>query len=83
MKLKENIAVSETGFLFDSNTGESYNLNKTGQFIVKLLADKMNDEQIMQAVIEKYEVESVVYQRYMDDFTMMLKQFNIIDLEDD
>jgi len=83
MKLKENIAVSETGFLFDSNTGESYNLNKTGQFIVKLLADKMKDEQIMQAVIEKYEVESVVYQRYMDDFTMMLKQFNIIDLEDD
>jgi len=83
MKLKENIAVSETGFLFDPNTGESYNLNKTGQFIVKLLADKMNDEQIMQAVIEKYEVESVVYQRYMDDFTMMLKQFNIIDLEDD
>ena len=39
MKLKKNIAVSETGFLFDPNTGESYNLNNTGQLIIKLLAD--------------------------------------------
>lgn len=83
MKLKKNIAVSETGFLFDPNTGESYNLNKTGQFIVKLLADKMSEKQIMDAVMEKYEIEPIAFQRYMDDFAVMLKQFGIIELEDD
>lgn len=83
MKLKKNIAVSETGFLFDPNTGESYNLNKTGQFIVKLLAEKMSEEQVMNAVMEKYEIEPIAYQRYMDDFSVMLKQFGIIEPIDD
>ena len=81
MKLKKNIAVSETGFLFDPNTGESYNLNKTGQLIIKLLSDEKNENEIMQVVLEKYDVESSVFQRYMDDFIMMLNQFSLIEKE--
>lgn len=82
MKLKKNIAVSETGFLFDPNTGESYNLNKTGQLIIKLLSDEKNENEIMQVVLEKYDVESSVFQRYMDDFIMMLNQFSLIEKEE-
>ena len=81
MKLKKNIAVSETGFLFDPNTGESYNLNNTGQLIIKLLADEKSENEIMQVVLEKYDVESSVFQRYMDDFIMMLNQFSLIEKE--
>lgn len=79
MRLKKNIAVSETGFLFDPNTGESFNLNKSGQFIVKLLAENKDEKEIMHEVLQKYEVDSQVLQRYMDDFVMMLKQFGIIE----
>ena len=82
MKLKKNIAVSETGFLFDPNTGESYNLNNTGQLIIKLLADEKSENEIMQVVLEKYDVESSVFQRYMDDFIMMLNQFSLIEKEE-
>ncbi len=82
MRLKKNIAVSETGFLFDPNTGESFNLNKTGQFILKLLANNKDEKEIMDAVIEKYEIEVNVFQRYLDDFVMMLKQFGILEKED-
>ena len=82
MKLKKNIAVSETGFLFDPNTGESYNLNKTGQLIIKLLSDEKNENEIMQVVLERYDVESHVFQRYMDDFMMMLNQFSLIEKEE-
>lgn len=82
MKLKKNIAVSETGFLFDPNTGESYNLNNTGQLIIKLLADEKSENEIMQVVLERYDVESHVFQRYMDDFMMMLNQFSLIEKEE-
>ncbi|MBI9067843.1 MAG: PqqD family protein [Salinivirgaceae bacterium] len=82
MKLKKNIAVSKTGFLFDPNTGASFNLNKTGQFILKMLEEHKDEKEIMNEVLEKYDVEANVYQRYMDDFTMMLKQFGIVEQEE-
>ena len=82
MKLKKNIAISESGFLFDPNTGESFNLNKTGRFILKMLAENKDENEIMEAVINKYEVEPQAYHRYMDDFEHMLRQFGIIEKEE-
>ena len=37
MKLKRNIAVSESGFLFDPTSGESYSLNEQGLEILNLM----------------------------------------------
>jgi len=82
MKLKTNIAVSETGFLFDPNTGESYNLNKTGQFIFKLLQDNKDEKEILETVQSTYSVEPQTLQRYMDDFVRMLQMFNLLEMEE-
>lgn len=78
MILKADVAVSETGFLFDPNTGESFNLNKTGQFILKLLKENKDETEIIETVMEKYDVELQVLQRYLDDFIRMLEQFNLL-----
>jgi len=83
IKIKKDIAVSETGFLFDPNTGESFNLNKTGKLIFKLLAENKKQEEIESVVLEKYDVEAHVFQRYLDEFLMMLRQFNLIEKEVD
>lgn len=83
MKLKKNIAVSENGFLFDPNSGESYSLNKTGQLIVKLISEGKTEAEIIENIMEKYDVESSALQRYMDDFIMMLQQMNLLQKEED
>lgn len=83
MKLKKNIALSESGFLFDPSTGESFNLNKTGQYIVKKLSEGKSEVQIMEFVMKDYDVDEYTYQRYLDDFTQMLSQFNLIEKEED
>lgn len=83
MKLKKNIAVSENGFLFDPNSGESYSLNKTGQLIVKLISEGKNEAQIMEVIMQEYDVESSSLQRYLDDFIMMLQQMNLLQKEED
>ncbi|MBN2615143.1 MAG: PqqD family protein [Bacteroidales bacterium] len=83
MKLKKNIAVSENGFLFDPNSGESYSLNKTGQLIVKLISEGKSEAEIIENIMEKYDVESNALQRYLDDFIMMLQQMNLLQKEED
>lgn len=83
MKLKKNIAVSENGFLFDPNSGESYSLNKTGQLIIKLIAEGKTEAEIVETVIAQYDVESIVLQRYMNDFTMLMQQMNLLQKEED
>lgn len=83
MKLKKNIAVSESGFLFDPNSGESYSLNKTGQLIVKMISEGKTEDEIKEAILKEYEVESDTLQRYFDEFIMMLQQMNLLEKEED
>jgi hypothetical protein len=83
MKLKENIAVSESGFLFDPNTGESFSVNSTGKEILKLLSEGKEMQEIESLIMEKYEVEQVTFNRYMDDFSHSLRRFNLVEREED
>ena len=53
-----------------------------GQFIVKLLSEGKKESDIIQIVLEKYDIEADSFQRYMDDFTMMLGQYNLIEKEE-
>ena len=83
MKLKKNIAISESGFLFDSNSGESYSLNKTGQQIVHMISEGKTEDEIKEIILKEYDVESDVLQRYFDDFIRMLQQMNLLEKEEE
>ena len=83
MKIKENIAVSESGFLFDSNSGESFSVNSTGKEILKLLSEGNQMDAIEKSILEKYDVDGSTFNRYMDDFAHTLRRFNLIELEED
>jgi hypothetical protein len=83
MKLKENIAVSESGFLFDPNTGESFSVNSTGKEILKMLSEGKEPEKIRSLVLDKYEVDDATFNRYMDDFMHSLRRFNLLEREED
>ena len=83
MKIKENIAVSESGFLFDPNSGESFSVNSSGKEILKLLAEGNQAADIENSILEKYDIDSATYNRYMDDFAHTLRRFNLIEFEED
>ena len=44
----KNIAVSDTGFMFDPATGNTFTLNETALYIVNLLKEDKTKEQIIQ-----------------------------------
>ena len=83
MKLKENIAVSESGFLFDPNSGESFSVNSTGKEILKLLSSGMSLTEIETAIQSEYDVDMKTFNRYMDDFAHTLRRLNLLEIEDD
>ena len=42
MKLKKNIAISETGFIFNPSSGDSYSTNPIGLEIINLMKNNKN-----------------------------------------
>lgn len=77
IRLKKNIAVSETGFVFDPGTGDSFHLNASGQEILDMIKEGKNKEQIVELITTRYDVSPNAFEQYYYDFISMLKHFQI------
>lgn len=73
MKLKKNIALSDSGFVFNPGTGESFSVNTIGVEILKLQNLEKNFIQIKTAITEKYQVDEFTFERDYNDFMNMMK----------
>jgi hypothetical protein len=78
MKVNKKIAVSESGFLFDSGTGDSYSLNPIAVEILEMIKDNKSVVQIKKSLMEKYDVKPTVLDKAYDEYLVLLKKFNII-----
>lgn len=80
-KLRKNIAISDSGYVFDPSTGESYTLNPIGLEIVGMLKQNIHDDEIKSRIQEKYEVDGSTLERYYWDFIAMLKNYQLTENE--
>jgi len=81
MKLKRNIAVSESGFLFDPTSGESYSLNEQGLEILNLMKERKSDTEIAAYMTETYDISPDEFEKYYLDFMGLLRQFKLFEDE--
>ncbi len=79
MQIRKNIAVSETGFVFDPTSGESYSINKEGQAIMAMLKDEKSLEEISSEMCTEYAIDPASFEKYFYDFIGMLRQFQLIE----
>ena len=77
VKIKKNIAISDSGFVFDPGSGDSYSLNPSGLEIVQLIKSGKDFKEILETVSEKYEVDSDSFERYFYDFVATLDQLHL------
>ncbi|MCB0430799.1 MAG: PqqD family protein [Flavobacteriales bacterium] len=77
MKLRKNIAVSDSGFLFNPSTGDSYSVNPIGQFILQLLQEGKKEEEIIRKVTDGYMVDQATVEKDLYDFQAMLKNYKL------
>jgi hypothetical protein len=80
MILKKNIATSDSGFIFNPSTGDSYSSNPIGSEILQLLKQGNSPQEIKKMILEKYDVENGQLERDWDDFKNQLKEANLIEL---
>jgi hypothetical protein len=79
MKLKKNIATSESGLIFNPATGDSFSVNKTGIEILSKLKNNMTVEEIVEYVASFYNAEKTQIIKDMDDFISLLHDYNLLE----
>lgn len=52
----KDLAISESGFLFDPYSGDTFTLNKTGKFIFQLLTEEKGIKENESALEKRFEV---------------------------
>jgi len=79
MKVRKNIATSEEGFIFNPGTGDSFSTNSIGADILLLMKNDVTFNELIEILSEKYDVDKTLLERDIEDFTIQLKEFNILE----
>jgi len=79
MKVKSNIATSDSGFIFNPNTGESFSLNPIGNKILEWMRNKKSHEEIISLVQNEYSIDTDTIEKDLKDFTESLKQYQVLE----
>jgi hypothetical protein len=81
MQIKKNIAISDTGFVFDPGNGESFSVNPIGLEILKSLKDGKSDDEVKKIIVSKYQVDDDSVEKDFYDFTKMLETLKLTESE--
>jgi hypothetical protein len=81
MKLNKNLAVSETGFIFNPTSGDSFTANEIGTEIINLMKENKSISDIKTTLLTKYDVEDNQLEKDVDDFIVLLRDNNLIQHE--
>ena len=79
MKLKKNVAISESGVIFNAATGDSYSINPVAAKIVAMLKEGKSEEAIKSELINTYQVEDKRVDEDYYDFISHLKQLSLLE----
>lgn len=77
-QLQQNIAVSESGFLFLPSTGETFTLNEIGKNIVKMLQQNLSTSEIYKNMLDEYDIDEQAFDKDFTDFIYQLKSYSLL-----
>lgn len=79
MKLKRNIALSDSGFVFNPSSGDSFSTNPIGMEIIKMLKENKTKEEIKKQILSAYMTDDVTFEKDFYDFANMLTKLNLVE----
>ena len=77
MRIRKNVALSDSGFLFNPSTGDSYSVNEIGKKIISLLQEDKSDDEIIKLVVDEYMIDKNAFEKDLYDYKNMLKTFKL------
>ena len=76
-RLRE-LALSDSGFVFDPMTGHTFTVNPSGLLVLRMLKEGMDAGQLSQRLVEEFEVEAGEDPaRDVQDFIMQLRECGV------
>jgi hypothetical protein len=82
MKIKKNIAISESGYVFNPSTGESFTVNPIGIELIHMIRDERSYEEISKTMLAKYAADADTIEKDYHDFIGVLKLYLLLENED-
>lgn len=73
MKIRKNIAISDSGFIFNPSTGDSFSVNPIGLEIIKQLKEDKSGDDIKKHILKTYSVDEATVEKDFYDFLKMLE----------
>jgi hypothetical protein len=82
MKIRANIALSESGFIFNPNTGESFTLNPTGQLMFTMIRDGQDFAKVREYFLRHYEVDDSIFEKDFEDFIHLMTTYQMTEADE-
>ena len=80
MKIKKNLALSDTGFVFNPTTGDSFSVNPIGLEILWLIKSEKSETDITQYLLDTYQTDRETAEKDVYDFTRMLQTLKLAEV---
>ncbi len=77
----KDLALSETGFVFDPYTGATFTTNATGQAILAALREGLSRPEIAVRLRERFTVHTQDLESDIGEFIQLLRQHGIVPAE--
>jgi len=78
MTLNKNIALSDSGFIFNPTSGDSFSTNPIGLEIIKLLKDGKGKEEVIQLLAAEYDAPDSTLEKDFNDFVSVLQNYQLV-----
>jgi len=79
MKVKQDVAISESGYVFNPVTGESFSVNPVGIRIIHYIKEGRQAEEISGLIMDEYSVDEKTFDKDYQDFTGLLFSYGLIE----
>jgi hypothetical protein len=79
MVIKKNIATSESGFIFNPSTGDSFSANPLANEIIQSLKEGQSIQKIKSSIIDRYDVDVFQLEKDLDNFVLQLREANLLE----
>ena len=72
MEINKNIAISDSGFVFNPGTGESFSLNPIGLEIMLFIKNGISFNEIYKQISLRYDVDLTTFEKDYNDYVQLL-----------
>lgn len=77
MNIKKNIALSDSGFVFDPSSGDSFSTNPIGLEIIKMMKEGKSADEIKKHIVSNYMTDDVTFEKDFYDFVNVLVKLKV------